>query len=569
MKISFLTFCLIYTTMGFSQSPILIDGYFSDWEDVNTTLEDTPDTDLDVDLIRFQVTNDEEYLYIHLELNTEIQLIGDLYNHSLFMYIDTDNNSNTGYDAQTNYGTEVGINFKQRFSYFNVTPFSTFQLNSIGILVAPTVTSDEFEIAIPREVVPDNINPLFPSNTIKITFQENNGGDKLPDDGEVFSYEFDNTIVSTFEPLDLEKTSNSHLRMMAFNTLFDGITDSFLQDEYQRILQSIQPQIIGFSECVSSSASQVKSRLDQWLPSSDPNGWYVIKDDYDLVTASLWPFLDSWAEIDRQFPVLIDLPSSYPKDLLFTNSHIKCCDGNDLRQLQVDEYAAFILDAKMPGGDITLEENTPIIYAGDLNLVGFSEQLTTLLTGEIQNTNIYGEGGFLDWDNTPNKDLTPIHTDKNYTFTWQDEASDYTASRIDYIIYSDAVLTAEKSFILNSREMSSDRLLQNNLQVNDSYYASDHFPVIMDFSFVDNLSVSTIESQPLAIYPNPSTGRFSISGLKMGSSIEIYSSVGKQVFQSLANGATQSFDFSKMNSGVYCVIIQEQKVSQYFLWVKK
>jgi len=553
MKNYSLFFCLLFSIHGFSQSSILIDGYFSDWEDVNTSVLDDIDENYEFDIIQFQVTNDEEYLYIHVLLNTETQLMGNLFEPSIFLYIDTDNNSNTGFNPQANYGSELGVNFKQRFAYYNVDPFSTFELNLINLIAAPTVSANEFEIAIRRESIPDFVNPLFPSNTIKIAFQESTGGDYLPNDGDVFTYVFDDSPTPEYENIDFEKESENYIRVLTYNTLFDGITDPNLQGEYQRILQSINPNIITFSECVSSSASQIKTRLDQWLPSSDPNGWYVVKDDYDLITASQWQILDSWPEIDRQLPVLIDLPDSYPNNLLITNSHLKCCDGNELRQLQVDEYAAFILDAKTPGGEITLEENTPIIYAGDLNLVGYGQQLSTLITGDIVNTDIYGQGGFLDWDNTNNKDLAPAHSDKNFSYTWNNEYSEYTPSRIDYIIYSDAVIEAKKSFVVSTIEMSPERLLEANLQENDTYYSSDHLPVVMDFSFIENVSLKELDIRNIKISPNPTLGEFVISGLIRGSQIEIYDVYGRKILEITSSSKNQRFDLSSFNSGVYLI----------------
>ena len=568
MKYLFLLLWFVFSLQSYSQNSILIDGYFSDWNDVNTILIDAPDNN-SLDLLSFQVTNDQDYLYIHLILNSEIQLMGDLFTQSIYLYLDTDNNSNTGFNPQSNYGTELGVNFKQHFAYYNVTPFSTVTLNSLGLIAAPTVSSNEFEIAIRRDAIPDGSNPLFPSNTIKILFQETIGGDNLPNDGDVFTYEFNNDNPSVFTPISLQKESSSFIRTMAFNTLFDGITDPNLQNEYERILQSIQPQVIGFSECVNSSASQVKSRLDEWLPSPDPNGWYVIKDDYDLVTASLWPFINSWPNLQRQFPTLIDLPSSYPKDLLFTNAHLKCCDGNDLRQLQVDEYAAFILDAKVPGGNISLEENTPIIYAGDLNLVGFGSQLTTLLTGEIQNTDLYDQGGFLDWDNTINKDLSPIHSDQFSSFTWQDESSEYTPSRIDYIIYADAVVHAEKSFVLNTREMSEERLQEYNLEYDDSFYASDHLPVVMDFSFVTNVAVSEKTTSNASIFPNPTDGQVVISNVPLNSSVAIFSLIGEEIMTIKINNSRQIIDLSLFDSGVYFIEVSTKNNTMTSTIIKK
>lgn len=557
---SFIIILFLSNSMFMQSQNILLDGYFDDWEGVETTITDVSGEDYAIDILECQVTNDEEYLYFHVKLNTEISLTSDLINHSFYIYIDTDNDSSTGYSPQSGYGTELGMNFKQRFAYYNVNPFSTVNLNGFGVMAMPTVTSDEFEIAIPRNAIPDQLNPLFPSETIKITFQETIGGDYLPNDGQEFSYTFSDENSLVYEPLELNKENTEEIRILAYNTLFDGITDSQLQGEYQRILQAVNPDVIGFSECAYSTSSQVKSRLDQWLPLGTTQGWYVTKDDYDLVTASRWDFLETWESMDRQYPVLIDLPSGYEKDLLFTNSHLKCCAGDGQRQLQVDEYAAFILDAKTAGGIVDVEYGTPIVYAGDLNLVGYQEQLETLKSGIIQNTAIYGEGDFLDWDNTDNLDLTPLHTDSYATYTWKNGGSTYLPSRIDYIIYSDAVVQAEKSFVLNTREMSETRLETYNLEENDTYYASDHLPIVLDFTINTEISVQeTKQGHSLKVYPNPTQGKLFIDlrGFENTCSVQVYNFLGQQVFEDQLKGAEIHRIHLEGEAGVFQLLVSQ------------
>ena len=54
---------------------------------------------------------------------------------------------------------------------------------------------------------------------------------------------------------------------------------------------------------------------------------------------------------------------------------------------------------------------------GDLNLVGDRQQLTTLVTGEIINTQLFGNGGPPDWDETDLEDLISQQTDKRTAYT--------------------------------------------------------------------------------------------------------------------------------------------------------
>ena len=110
----------------------------------------------------------------------------------------------------------------------------------------------------------------------------------------------------------------------------------------------------------------------------------------------MWPHVQTWTELPKQFPVLIDVPDTLGGDVFFINSHLSCCGNDAARQDQVDEMMAWIVQNE---GNLTV--NTPIVYAGDLNLVGYAQQLETLLEGDIVQTQTYGQGGMPDWDGTP------------------------------------------------------------------------------------------------------------------------------------------------------------------------
>lgn len=479
--ISVLIFSIL-SILSFSQSaPINIDGKFDDWNSSFASYVDAPETIFGIDLLEFQVSNDEDFLYIHFVIDTEISLIDNIIDHGVRLYMDTDNDPNTGFTgAQNGFGSEIGIIFRDRFAYYNVTPFSTVNFSDFDFRRETTVTGLEYEIAIGRNAIPDGVNPLFTSNTIKILFIESFDDDEMPNLGDSFSYTFDDTPIDSYVPVLLEKANDDLIRICAYNTL-NHLDDLSYQDEFERIFQATDPDVIGFSEANGIEALDVKTLLDDWLPLGNVNGWYTIKDDYDLITASKWPFMDDWSNLDRQHPVLIDLPGIYESDLLFVNAHLKCCgDGDVQRQAQVDEFASFILDAKSLGGQITLPENTPFIYCGDMNLVGLKQQYETILTGDIQDTGTYGTGGFLDWDNTEISDACPSHSDQRIAYTWRDDFSEFPPGRLDFIFYSDAVVSVPKTFVLNTGEMSVERLSSYGLQSADCETVSDHLPLFVD-----------------------------------------------------------------------------------------
>ena len=298
--------------------------------------------------------------------------------------------------------------------------------------------------------------------------------------------------------------------------------------------------------------------LDDWLPTGTTNGWYVEKHiSHGLITASRWAFKERWQNLERQFPVLIDLPEYYTKDLLFTNAHLKCCTGESQRQNQADQYINFIQDAKTTGGVIDLTEGTPFVYGGDLNLVGYAQQLTTLITGDIQNTATYGNGDYPDWDDTEVTDLVSLQTDNRFAFTWNSETSRYPAGKLDFMLYSDAVTTAEKSFVLRTEIMPAARLQQYGLAQDDTESASDHYPVVADFSMPTTLSVPNINSESsIKIYPNPSKDKLNLAFAQAGQhQITLTDVNGNMLLTHTTTTQNTTLDISSLASGIYFVTV--------------
>jgi len=66
--------------------------------------------------------------------------------------------------------------------------------------------------------------------------------------------------------------------------------------------------------------------------------------------------------------------------------------------------------------------------------------------------------------------------------TWRDARSSFAPGRLDYIFYSDSVLRLERAFILATEELAPDVLARYGLRPDDTLVASDHLPVVADFT---------------------------------------------------------------------------------------
>ena len=491
MKIKKYIIILILTfivTEADSQSlPIFIDGTYGDWENAIYSQEDNLSDGGEIDFTKFTVSNDENFLFIKLEFSEETDLSD---NNDIYLDIDADNNPNTGWEVN-GIGSEMDWNFGGKKGYFNIgNSYEYIYFSDIQLRFLPTVTSNVFEIAVGRNVKPNGVDYLFTGDTIKLCFTDYTvNGDNIPDEGNFFIYVFDNTPVPLIEPILTEKEDTALLRLMAYNIQHDfdnnigGLDDPERIPGLKRIFQAVSPDIITINECWNVEISSAQNFLNTYLPLENDFGWYVNKSDGANITASRFPIIKTRRVYSGNSitACLIDLSEKGLENILVISAHFKCCDYDERRQKQADAVAAFILDCKTPGGVMDLPANTPFILMGDLNLVGLSQQLTTLITGDIQNTSIFGSPSSLDWDDSDLKDLISSQTDKRMAYTWRNDYSTYSPGRLDFMIYSNSVMQVEKAFILQTEVMPQERLELCGLEEFDTRNSSDHFPKVADF----------------------------------------------------------------------------------------
>lgn len=501
--------------LGAQNLPIAIDGQFQDWTEEATAWVDATGDGNSTDLLRLYAANDENYLFLRLELDQDILLTE---NNPLVLLIDTDNNPLTG-KVSNGIGAELEIKFGDRSGnfYFGNASYN-LSLYQVDFHHLPTVSSREFEMAIGRNVVLAGSIPLFQGNVIRLAFRYG-AGDQFPDSGSALTYEFNNEPVEALTPVALDKEDEAHIRLLTWNVLSDGLDDFDRAPRFRNVLEVLRPDVVTFNECWDQTSSQVASFMNLALPLGNFQSWKSVKADDGNVTVSRYPILQHWNFYPghRLTAVLLDLPDDqYPKDLLVINAHLRCCSGgNYFRQLEADAFAAFIQDAKTPGGEIDLPENTPFVLSGDLNLVGWQQQLTTLLAGEVVNTGFFGSGGAPDWDGTDLLDVIAIQTDQRMAYTWRKSSSEYPPSRLDYHICSNSVLNVEKAFTLNTEVMPLPRLQQYGLDKFDTRIASDHLPRVTDFSISTaspvSVQVPAGRDYAMRIAPNPATDLLRIS----------------------------------------------------------
>jgi hypothetical protein len=203
---------------------------------------------------------------------------------------------------------------------------------------------------------------------------------------------------------------------------------------------------------------------------------------------------------------------------------------------------------------------TPFIYAGDLNLVGYAQQLESLrpekLTISINLVRVHHRIGmtapsrmncvFRQTNGWPIPGVmisVPTHL--------EDSILSFTQTY---------VLNVEKSYVLQTEVMPEERLNLYELQANDTGNASDHFPVVTDFTMtvVDQTEEST--GAKISVFPNPVVDELIIELPAEGSFKVTISNVdGKNVLVKNNLSGKQVLSVGQFPTGIYFLRLESDE----------
>lgn len=484
---------------------VVLDGLFDDWmgEAAWVGPEESP-------YAGCEVASNADWLFIRIALNQELALDESILPNPHLLLLDADDDASTGANyAGLGLGVDVLINWADRtvIRYTGGSGSETF--NDIGLRVAPTYSALEFEVALRR--VDANLG-----NSTNARIMWYDGSEGFPAGGAPVTL---STAPAPNVEMPLDRAPDAAVRV-AFWNLNGRLGQTAAEAAMQRLLAAANPDIIGFSEVNNASASSVASKLNAWIP-FDGGTWHVVKDDYDLMVASRFPIVTTHASVFRSFPVTIEEVPGWEDPLLFTSSHLKCCGGANneaQRQSEADEFMAFMREAYLEGGALSLPPLAPAIFGGDLNMVGLGDPMHTLVTGDISDEAEYGPDFQPDADGTPLTEWPIVQSDAPFDYTWENVNSEFGPGKLDYIISRDNVAPVLKGFALNTAAMSVSRLFQLGLNAADSENASDHFMVVADIAAAGNLTDADGDDVPdlfdnCAALANPDQADFNGDGV--------------------------------------------------------
>lgn len=462
---------------------VALDGQFGDW---STSPEWSSAGGNAYEGLTMQ--SNAVWLYVRIQFTDEVALDETILPNNHLLLIDADDDPATGVNyAGLGLGVDVLVNWSQRTVIRYTGGSGSENFYDIGLHAAPTYSANDFEVAIRRA----DCN-MADSDQARILWYD--GTTSFPAGGAVHPL---SSEAVTPEVIPLERADQTAVRV-AFWNLNQRIGQAPAEAAMQRILAATAPDIIGFSEVNNTSASVMASKLNAWLP-LESGSWQVVKDDYDLMVASRFPISATFPDVFRNFPVVINDVPGWDDPMLFTSSHLKCCGGTSneaQRQSEADEFMAFMREAYLPGGELSLPEQAPAVFGGDLNMVGLVGPIYTLVTGDIENEGSNGPDFSPDADGSALTEWPLLQSDQPFDFTWQSPGSEFGPGKLDYLITRDHVAPVLRGFAVNTAAMSVSRLFQYGLNSGDSDAASDHFLIVGDLAAVGNLTDSDADGVP-------------------------------------------------------------------------
>lgn len=440
--------------------PVLMDGRFADWDGREKVLPAQSDL-----VESAQIALGENDIFIAIKLKREVNIQQD---NPLTLLADTDGNAATGMrvgamgvDVQYNFGTLRAIRHRDDAAV-------DVSQAEIGITWAPTFSSDRYEISLPRKLFG---NPgADQSMTVAIGELPN-----LDGTATMLSHKA-SPPATTPGRITLDRLPAGHVRILTMNVLYDGLFKK--PDTYARILNALDPDILLLSEVFSHSSDQVIALLDKHFPAKNPEQrWYGFGRP-GKVTISRYPFLATDVLLDDLYTV-IDAPG-FNDGLFVIHTHLECCDNDPLRQQKANDIVETMARLRQDKYSILYRyDELPLVFSGDLNLVGDRGPYTRLVNGiaaDLMAATAAGEQAkqFVE--------AISLHTDSPFTFTWKDDALKWPPGKLDFTFLTTPDIVLGKSFVLYTPEMDPADLERHGLQASDSVDASDHLPHIIDIA---------------------------------------------------------------------------------------
>ncbi|MHC4742407.1 MAG: endonuclease/exonuclease/phosphatase family protein [Planctomycetota bacterium] len=427
-------------------SVMRIDGQFEDWKRVEACASDPRgDARGAFDVTRVYAASEGSVLYLRFDTGSVINLQnGPEAEGTLLILIDLPDNQ------------RLTIDTRGRRAYLGDDSTSRIPWESLKYIVGPTYAQDEFEIQIDLSQF-----DVKRGDTISIQF---GGSDEL---GSAVDFMFSQPS-GTPTRRSHDRKSGTDVRIVSFNTYFEGLSDPNREIAVGRLLNSVAGDIYCFQE---EWKTEGHGRiLDTLMPLEDARQWHTHK-VHGCVIASKYPLKALPSKNTRYAAARVEIPEG---NLFVLNMHLSAMGYIDSKEdrLRVKQAAEIVvtideIHAGQYDEGVSPKKEPAIVILGDFNLVGSRKPLDIITEKEAH--------GLKNW-------LTPNLVGES-VITWRGGPREsFAPGKLDYVVYSGKTLMPKNGFILNSESLNQTQREQLQLEPADSRL-SDHLLIITDFAF--------------------------------------------------------------------------------------
>jgi endonuclease/exonuclease/phosphatase family metal-dependent hydrolase len=505
-----------------AQGPVVLDGRFDDWDSATVMVPDgicAPGAEPGSCVVK--ANHDDGAVYLLLDLGRSLNVLS--LDGTVSILFDADGDASTGSALHGLQGVDLVVDFPPPYPNVGSPPgvgvgvrlatdgaFSRHDAYDVGLTFAPTYASRFVELRIDRGPgPPGGIGPagratLFAGDryAAKLVFTGSDGS--VRQGGLPFTYELVGgrpRPPNAGEEDPLARAPGTSFRVLAWNVSRGNLLDR--KDRFARVLAAARPDIILLDEAPAGAAEEIADFLSG-LPGPDGEDWHLLYGEAGgpqrgVIAAgrpviavpeleeisypdSLFEQLKSLAGRSRPqgfagpeagLPALGGIVELKDASLLIVTLDLQCCgNGTEtveeyVRQIEVAAIHEALTEAlTRHGGGVDA-----VIVAGDFNLVGSREPLETM----VREGDVDGSGLAV---------AEALQLDGLSNATWDGGAGPFPPARLDFMLFGDASVRLERAFVLDTRDLTGVWLDHHGLRAEDTARASDHLPVVADFSWV-------------------------------------------------------------------------------------
>ncbi|MCP4608443.1 MAG: hypothetical protein GY845_07000 [Planctomycetes bacterium] len=439
----------LIVTGKLSASVIRIDGGFEDWKDIKICANDPKgDAKGAFDITKVYAASQGSILYLRFDTTKLLNIQnGPKAEGTLLVKINLPNKQ------------ELVLDMRGRRAFLNDSEKERIPWDRLKYIVGPTYAQNEFEIQVDLSVF--NIND---GDVISIQFD---GSDQL---NAPFKFTFSSS-PETPKRRSYRRNPGTGVRIVSFNTYYEGLSDSDRQEAMGRLLNSVNGDVYCFQEeWKTEGHGKILKRL---MPPKGKGQWHIHKVQGNVI-ASKYPLEVLPSNNDRYAAAYIELAG---KQLFIINVHLKAMGYIDSREDRLRiEQVKDILDTigEIYKGKYNKDDapgkRPAIVMLGDFNLVGSRTPLDMIIDKK--------DYSLKDW-------LIPNLIGESIV-TWRGGSrSSFSPGKLDYIVYSTKTLIPKNGFLTNSELLNRTERRQLKLDADDSKI-SDHLLITVDFQFSDS-----------------------------------------------------------------------------------